>query len=154
MTPATSPTPLDQPITAWLAHQRALGRQYEPEEWVLSSLRKFISQTPGQDLDRTSFDQWCAMSPHLASNTMRHRQHIVRRFCLHRRRKERDCFVPNPLVLRPVRALPAPRHRRTGANSPNAECGGGYARRARISATARGISNSSHTVVHDRAAPW
>jgi integrase/recombinase XerD len=47
-----SPTPLDQPIAEWLAHQRALGRRYDLEEWVLNSLRKFISQTPGQDLDR------------------------------------------------------------------------------------------------------
>jgi integrase/recombinase XerD len=99
MTTTISPTPLDQPIAAWLAHQRALGRRYDPEERVLNSLRRFISQTPGQDLDRTSFDRWCATFPHLASNTMLYRQRVVRRFCLHRRRKERDCFVPDPLYF-------------------------------------------------------
>ncbi|WP_287307396.1 hypothetical protein [Mesorhizobium sp.] len=44
MSTAISPTPLDQPIVAWLAHQRALGRRYYPEERVLVSLREFISR--------------------------------------------------------------------------------------------------------------
>ncbi|RVK36777.1 integrase, partial [Sinorhizobium meliloti] len=95
---AISPTPLDQPIVAWLAHQRALGRRYYPEERVLVSLREFISRT-GQDLDRASFDRWCATFPHLASNTLRYRQRVVRMFCLYRRRKEPGCFVPDPLYF-------------------------------------------------------
>ena len=99
MTTAISPTPLDRPIAAWLAHQRALGRRYDVEEWVLNSLRKFIGQSPGRDLGRASFDRWCATFPHLASNTLLCRQRIVRRFCLHRRRKEPDCFVPDPLYF-------------------------------------------------------
>ena len=97
MTTTISPTPLDQPVVAWLAHQRALGCRYDPEERVLKSLRAFLGQTPGQDLDQASFDQWCATFPHLASNTLLYRQRVVRRFCLHRRRKEPGCFVPNPL---------------------------------------------------------
>lgn len=99
MTTTISPTLLDRPIAAWLAHQRALGRRYDLEEWVLNSLRKFIGRTPGQDLDRASFDRWCATFPHLASNTLLYRQRIVRRFCLHRRRKEADCFIPDPLYF-------------------------------------------------------
>ena len=35
MTTTISPTPLDQPVVAWLAHQRALGCRYDPEERVL-----------------------------------------------------------------------------------------------------------------------
>jgi hypothetical protein len=97
MTPPLSPTPLDQPVAAWLAHQRAFGCRYDPEEWVLKSLRALIGQTPGQDLDQASFDQWCATFPHLASNTLLYRQRVVRRSCLHRRRKEPGCFVPNSL---------------------------------------------------------
>jgi len=97
MTTTISPTPLDQPIAAWLAHQRALGRRYDPEEWILESLRAFIGQTPGRDLDQASFDHWCAMFPHLASNTLLYRQRVIRRFCLHRQRKEPGCFVPDPL---------------------------------------------------------
>lgn len=99
MTTPISPTPLDQPVAAWLAHQRALGRRYDPEEWVLNSVRKFIGQSPGHDLDRASFDRWCATFPHLASNTLLYRQRIVRRFCLYRQRNEPDCFVPNPLYF-------------------------------------------------------
>jgi integrase len=103
MTTTISPTPLDQPAAAWLAHQRALGRRYDLEEWVLNSLRGFIGRTPGQDLDRASFGGWCATFPHLASNTLLYRQRIIRRFCLHRRRKEPSCFVPDPLYFaRPV----------------------------------------------------
>jgi integrase len=97
MTTTISPTPLDQPVAAWLAHQRALGRRYDPEEWILKSLRAFIGRTPGLDIDQASFDQWCAAFPHLASNTLLYRQRVVRRFCLHRRRKEPACFVPDPL---------------------------------------------------------
>ena len=92
-----SPTPLDQPVTAWLAHQRALGRRYDAEESILKSLCAFIGQTPGLDLDQASFDHWCATLSHLASNTLLYRQRLVRRFCLHRRRKEPGCFVPNSL---------------------------------------------------------
>jgi integrase/recombinase XerD len=99
MTIAISPTPLDQPVAAWLAHQRALGRSYDPEEQVLKSLRAFIGRAPGHDLDQASFDQWCATFPHLASNTLLYRQRVVRRFCVHRQRKEAGCFVPDPLYF-------------------------------------------------------
>jgi len=97
MTTTIFPTPLDQPVAAWLAHQRALGRRYDSEEWILKSLRAFIGRTPGLDLDQASFDHWCATFPHLASNTLLYRQRVVRRFCLHRRRKEPGCFAPDPL---------------------------------------------------------
>jgi integrase len=97
MATTVSPTPLDQPIAAWLAHQRALGRRYDPEEWIVNSLRTFMGQTSEPDLDQASFDHWCATFPHLASNTLLYRQRVVRRFCLHRRRKEPGCFVPDPL---------------------------------------------------------
>lgn len=48
MTTTISPTPLDQLVVAWLAHQRALGCRYDPEERVLKSLRAFLGQTPGR----------------------------------------------------------------------------------------------------------
>ena len=47
MTTTISPTPLDQLVVAWLAHQRALGCRYDPEERVLKSLRAFLGQNSG-----------------------------------------------------------------------------------------------------------
>jgi hypothetical protein len=59
--------------------------------------RRFRSgQCRQEDLNQESFDRWCATFPHLASNTLLDRQRIVRRFCLHRRRKEPGCLYPPP----------------------------------------------------------
>lgn len=93
------PTPLDQPVAAWLLHQRTLGRQYDLQEWVLNSLRKHIGVVQGQDLDQAHFDRWCSSFQHLANNTIRYRQDIVRKFCVYRRRKEPECFVPDALYF-------------------------------------------------------
>ena len=91
------PTVLDQPVAAWLAHQRALGRGYSVEERVLESLRRDLARQPGGDLDQGGFERWCDTLRHLDANTRRARQMIVRRFCLFRRRTDPTCFVPDPL---------------------------------------------------------
>ena len=49
-------TALDQPITAWLAHQRALGRDYGTEERVLEALKRFVARLPVPDLDQAGFE--------------------------------------------------------------------------------------------------
>lgn len=92
-------TALDQPIAAYLAHQRALGREYDNVERVLSSVRRFVAQASAEDLDRVLFDRWCDTLRHLAANTRRARQLVVRKFCLYRSRTEPRCFVPNPLYF-------------------------------------------------------
>ena len=94
-----SPTALDRPIAAWLAHQRALGRGFSIEERVLDSLRRCLARLPGADLDQGGFDCWCETLRHLDANTRRARQMIVRRFCLFRRRTDPTCFVPDPLCF-------------------------------------------------------
>lgn len=48
----TLTTPFDRWITAWLAHQRALGRDYGNAEWVLGILRRFMSGIGVSDLDQ------------------------------------------------------------------------------------------------------
>jgi len=101
-------TPLDHWINAWLAHQRALGRGYETEEWILENLRRFIVSGGSSDLDRTSFERWCASFRHLFSMTQRARQLAVRKFCLFRRRSEPDCFVPDPLYFARPRSYRRP----------------------------------------------
>lgn len=107
MTDAISATALDQPIAAYLAHQRALGRGYDNEERVLSSVRRTVAQASAEDLDLVLFDRWCDTLRDLAANTRRARQLIVRKFSLYRSRGEPRCFVPNPLYfarLQPYRS--------------------------------------------------
>ena len=107
MTDAISVTALDQPITAYLAHQRALGRGYGNEERVLNSVRRTVAQASAEDLNPILFDRWCDTLHDLAANTRRARQLIVRKFCLYRSRGEPRCFVPNPLYftrLQPYRS--------------------------------------------------
>jgi integrase/recombinase XerD len=99
MTEILSSTALDRPIAAWLAHQRALGRDFNVEQRVLDSLRRCLARLPVADLDQVGFDRWCETLRHLDGNTRRARQMIVRRFCLYRRRSEATCFVPDPLYF-------------------------------------------------------
>jgi len=92
--------PLCRWITAWLLHQRSLGRAYGSAEWILEHLRRFvIARAHATDLDHHSFDLWCASFQHLSAVTRRNRQLIVRKFCLYRQRSELNCFVPNPLYF-------------------------------------------------------
>jgi len=104
MTEILHPTSLDRWIDAWLAHQRALGRGYDSEEWILRHLRRFIVSSGASDLHQNCFDRWCASFSHLSAVTRRTRQLVVRKFCLFRRRSEPDCFVPDPLYF--VRLVP------------------------------------------------
>ena len=88
---------LDDPIRRFLDHRRALGRGYGNEEHILRGLRDFLLQVGAHDLDRKTFEHWSVHTAALSSNTRRARQRIVRLLCLHRRRTEPACFVPDPL---------------------------------------------------------
>ena len=90
---------LDVPIRDFLAHQRMLGRGYVGEEYILRGVRNFLFQSGMDDLDRMSFDHWCEHIKDLSSNTRRARQQIVHKLCLHRRRTDPACFVPDPLYF-------------------------------------------------------
>ena len=94
-----SDTALDAPIRDFLAHKRTLGRGYENEEHVLRGVRDFLALAGAGDLDQTAFDRWCQHLAPLSANTRRSRQRIVRKFCLHRRRTDPSCFVPDPLYF-------------------------------------------------------
>ena len=94
------PTPrfvLDDPIRRFLDHRRALGRGYATEEHILRGVRDFLLQVGADDLDEKTFEQWSARTASLSPNTRRARQRIVRLLCLHRRRAEPACFVPDPV---------------------------------------------------------
>lgn len=99
-----SSLPLDRCIKAWLCHQRALGRGYDAAQWILSNLQRFLLNRGAADLDGVAFDCWCNDARGLSASTRRHRQLIVRKFCLFRQRTEPDCFVPDQLYF--VRLTP------------------------------------------------
>ena len=86
---------LDSLIDQYLQRQRALGRAYQGEEWILRSLSQFLRDRRIEDLDQAGFDAWCQSFVHLTANVRRNRQRIVRNFCLYRRRTELNCFVPD-----------------------------------------------------------
>jgi integrase len=101
---------LDQAITAYLTHYRALGRGYGQEEWVLGLIRRFLDKERVSDLDRERFDLWRRTFSSLHPNSRHTYERIAYNFCRYRRRSEPDCFLPDPNSLtQPIpRALPTP----------------------------------------------
>lgn len=95
MSPTPQGSPFDQAIDRYLQRQRVLGRGYVHEERVIDALHRFLKKNGCVDLDQAVFEAWCASQGHLAANTRRSRQRIVRNFCLYRQRAEPTCFVPD-----------------------------------------------------------
>jgi integrase/recombinase XerD len=95
MNPTQHRTALDLTIDRYLQRQRSLGRAYVHEEWVIDALHRFLTKSGCVDLDQAAFYAWCTSQGHLAANTRRNRQRIVRNFCLYRQRAEPTCFVPD-----------------------------------------------------------
>lgn len=96
MTGAVTCNAIDPSIDRYLERQRALGRAYRTEEDVLRSLSRSLATTGSPDLDLAAFDRWCASHQGLTANVRRHRQRVVRNWCLYRQRTEPSCFVPDP----------------------------------------------------------
>jgi integrase/recombinase XerD len=86
-------------VSGYLAHQRALGRDYTSVEWLLNNVCRFVKRVRADDLDASVFFRWCRSQQHLSANTRRKDLLILRRFCLYRRRSEPICFVPDPLYF-------------------------------------------------------
>jgi integrase/recombinase XerD len=88
-------TRLDSAITRFVAHQRAFGRGYSHQQYVLRALGRFIARKGANDLSASLFAQWSEEQRHLASTTLYGRQLLVRKLCLFRRRGDPKCFVPD-----------------------------------------------------------
>ena len=88
-------------IERYLAIKQALGRRYDLERQILLSLDQFLSgQTSGDhELTANTFFQWCRTMEHLTSGVRRNRMRVARNLCLYRRRREPDCFVPDPSLF-------------------------------------------------------
>jgi len=84
------------PMSArYLELQRALGKGFHTEQWILESLDRWLIENGSADLDPENFTAWCKSQQHLASGVRRQRMRVVRNFCLYRRRSEPSCFVPD-----------------------------------------------------------
>ena len=88
-------------ITNYLTLKRALGRQYNHEEWVLSRLDRFLAAC-NADLSAETFSAWCLTLQNLASGVRRAHMRYVRNLCLYRRRSEPGCFVPDERLFPPL----------------------------------------------------
>lgn len=94
-----SNTALDAVINDFIAHKRALGRDYKTEEFILLAFRSFLLKVGANDLDQAVFDRWCDQLNGLNANTRLGRQLIVRKLCLFRQRSTPSCFVPDSLYF-------------------------------------------------------
>lgn len=88
-------------LKAFLAHKRALGFRYERPEGALHSFDRYVRRvhpTPSRHLDvQALINGWLAHSPGRKARTVALDLHVVRQFCLFRRRREPDGFVPDPV---------------------------------------------------------
>jgi integrase/recombinase XerD len=86
-------------IAAYLAHWRALGRQYTQAQWLLEKLLRDLPAIGYDDLTADSFQPWLDSCKHLHPNTRRERVRILRHFCVFRRRSDPGSFVPGPEMI-------------------------------------------------------
>jgi integrase len=98
----------DTAVTAFLTHQRTLGRSYRTVEYELKALHRFLTRRRADDLSSGIFNQWFRAQRHLSANTRYARQLIVRRLCLYRQRSEPACFVPDLTSFARRQPSPAP----------------------------------------------
>ena len=90
----TTPLDLEQIISRYIRHKRALGNVYREVSWLLKKLVNFLKDAGADDLDLFSYEAWCKSLQDHHPNTRRKWQQIVRNFCLYRKRTEPECFVP------------------------------------------------------------
>jgi len=88
-------------IREYLTLKRALGRQYNREEWVLARLDRFLAAR-NADLSAETFAAWCLTLENLVSGVRREHMRHVRNLCLYRRRREPECFVPDERLFPPL----------------------------------------------------
>ena len=95
----------DTAIDAYLTSRHVLGRMYKKEAYFLNNIRTFLVKAGANDLDQSLFDQWRKCACHLSVSTRVVRERAVYNFCHYRRRRDADCFLPDPDSL----ARPGPR---------------------------------------------
>ena len=89
---------LAKDILSYIRVKQTLGRSFDNASSVLRSLDRFLIDLgkPFVDLTPERFQKWGQTLEPLSPNTKLARMHIVRNFCIYRRRVVPDCFVPDP----------------------------------------------------------
>ncbi len=95
MTTTPLKTCLSSSINRYVELKQSLGRQFAAERRVLELLNAFVAKLGAQDFTQTEFELWDKTQTHVAPSTRRNRMQYVRSFCLYRRRREPQCFVPD-----------------------------------------------------------
>jgi len=95
MSTATRSSRFARATVRYLAHKRALGHRCRQEAWLLGGIRRHLKTFGQSDLDAVGYDRWLHSVSDRHANTRRKYQEILRNFCLYRRRRELDCFVPS-----------------------------------------------------------
>lgn len=85
-------------IASYLALKKALGRRYTTEIAILTHLDRFLATRPSSSsgLNADAFAEWTLTFGHLSPTVRRSWMRNVRNLCLYLRRREPNCFVPDP----------------------------------------------------------
>ena len=81
----------------YISYKQALGYSFKAQSWILLYLDRFLCELgkPSPDLTAETFRQWCQSMGSICSSTRLHRMGTIRNFCLYRRRRNPNCFVPD-----------------------------------------------------------
>jgi len=85
-------------LVDYISLKQALGRSFQSTSFILFSVDRFLCElgSPSADLTAETFRQWCQTMESVSSTTRLARMHVVKNFCLYRRRRAPTCFVPDP----------------------------------------------------------
>ena len=88
-------------LESFLAHKRALGFRYQRPEGTLRSFDRYVCRTrpiaTAHPSLQSLIEGWLAESSGRKARTVTLDLHVVRQFCLFRRRRDPDGFVPDPV---------------------------------------------------------
>jgi integrase len=82
----------------YISHKQALGYYFEAQSMILLYLDRILCKSgkPSSDITAETFRQWCQSMESSCPTTKLKRMRIVWNFCLYRRRRNPNCFVPDP----------------------------------------------------------
>jgi hypothetical protein len=89
---------LATPLRNYLTWQRALGRGYRKEEWILRGLDLVLHRDYpcARVFAKAMFERWALEPAALSPTSRRHRMLRVAKFCRYLARMRPTTFVPNP----------------------------------------------------------
>lgn len=81
----------------YISYKQALGHSFKCQSRHLLYLDCFLCELgkPSPDLTAETFRQWCQSMGSICSSTRLMRMRTIRNFCLYRRRRNPNCFVPD-----------------------------------------------------------